>query len=110
MKKKFRVEFLEEAAKFLDGLDAKSREKILFNIWKARVINDSELFKKLTKETWEFRTLYRKTYFRLLAFWDKTDKRDTVVISTNGFIKKTGKTPKSEIERSEQLKKKYFEN
>ncbi|MBV6640270.1 MAG: type II toxin-antitoxin system RelE/ParE family toxin [Cyclobacteriaceae bacterium] len=99
---------MEEASRFLDELDEKSREKILFNIWKARAINDPELFKKLKNEIWEFRTLYRKTYFRLFAFWDKTDTQDTVVISTHGLIKKTGKTPNSEIERAERLRIKYF--
>lgn len=108
MKERFRVEFMEEASRFLDELDEKSREKILFNIWKARAINDPELFKKLKNEIWEFRTLYRKTYFRLFAFWDKTDTQDTVVISTHGLIKKTGKTPNSEIERAERLRMKYF--
>ena len=108
MKERFRVEFMEEASRFLDELDEKSREKILFNIWKARAINDPELFKKLKNEIWEFRTLYRKAYFRLFAFWDKTDTQDTVVISTHGLIKKTGKTPNSEIERAERLRIKYF--
>ncbi|HRB80372.1 MAG TPA: type II toxin-antitoxin system RelE/ParE family toxin, partial [Niabella sp.] len=42
------------------------------------------------------------------AFWDKTDKTDTVVISTHGLIKKTDKIPKSEIDRAEKLRKKYF--
>lgn len=32
---KFRVEFLEEAKEFLDSLDEKATEKILYNIWKA---------------------------------------------------------------------------
>ncbi len=44
MNNNFKVIFLEEAKIFLDSLDAKSREKILFNIRKAQLINDSELF------------------------------------------------------------------
>jgi len=39
-KYKFRVEFLEEAKDFLDGLDEKSRDKIVYNVWKARSTND----------------------------------------------------------------------
>jgi len=105
---KFRVEFLEEAKNFMDKLDEKARDKIVFNIWKSRSTNDKELFKKLQDEIWEFRTKYNKTYFRLFAFWDKTDKSDTVVISTHGLIKKTDKIPKNEIERAENLKVKYF--
>jgi len=33
---KFKVEFLEEAAEFLDSLDEKVRDKIIYNITKAR--------------------------------------------------------------------------
>lgn len=105
---KFRVEFLEEAKQFLDGVDEKARNKILYNIWKARSINDKELFKKLQDEIWEFRTKFNKTYYRLFAFWDKTDKDDTIVISTHGLIKKTDKIPKSEIEKAEKARIKYF--
>ena len=105
---KFRVEFLEEVKEFLDRLDEKARDKIFYNIWKARSTNDKDLFKKLQDEIWEFRTLYRKTYYRLFAFWDKDDKTETVVISTHGLIKKTDKTPKGEIEKAERLREKYF--
>ena len=109
MKEKFRVEFLEGAAEFLETLDDKAKEKVLYNIWKARITNDKELFKKLSDEIWEFRTLFKKTYYRLFAFWDKTDKEDTVVISTHGLDKKTGKTPPGEIEKAERIRKMYFE-
>jgi phage-related protein len=105
---KFRVEFLDEAKTFLDGLDEKARDKIVYNIWKARSVNDPELFKKLQDEIWEFRTKFNKTYFRLFAFWDKSDTIDTIVISTHGLIKKTDKTPPSEIDRAEKLREKYF--
>ena len=105
---KFRVEFLEDVKIFLDELDEKPRSKIIYNLWKARSSNDKELFKKLQDEIWEFRTKYNKSYYRLFAFWDKTDKSDTVVISTHGLIKKTDKIPKNEIERTEKLREKYF--
>jgi phage-related protein len=105
---KFRVEFLEEAKAFLDGLDEKARDKIFYNIWKARSTNDKELFKKLQDEIWEFRTKFSKTYYRLFAFWDKTDKADTIVISTHGLIKKTDKISKGEIEKAEKIREKYF--
>jgi len=105
---KFRVEILEDAKSFLDKIDEKARDKIVYNIWKARSTNDKELFKKLQDEIWEFRTKYNKAYYRLFAFWDKTNKIDTVVVSTHGLIKKTDKIPKSEIERAEKTREKYF--
>jgi phage-related protein len=110
MVERFKVLFLKEAKDFIEDLDDKAREKILFNIRKAQVINDKELFKKLTNEIWEFRTLYSKTYYRLFAFWDKSDQTDTIVISTHGIIKKSDKTPKGDIEKAEKLRKLYFDN
>ena len=106
---KFNVKFLEEASVFIDGLDQKVKEKIIYNITKARFSNDRELFKKLNEEIWEFRTLFNKTHYRLFAFWDKTDKAATIVIATHGLIKKTDKTPPGELNKTEQLRKKYFE-
>ena len=106
---KFKVEFLEEAAEFLDSLDEKVRDKIIYNITKARFSNDKELFKKLTEEIWEFRTLFKKTHYRLFAFWDKSEKTETIVIATHGLIKKTDRTPKGDLEKSEHLRKKYFD-
>ena len=108
MTEKFRVQFLEEAAEFLDNLDEKPRDKIIYNIHKAKFSNDKELFEKLQGEIWEFRTLFKKTYYRLLAFWDKSEKTDTVVISTHGIIKKTGKTPQSDIDKAEKIRRHYL--
>jgi len=105
---KFQVDFLEDAKEFLDELEEKARSKILYNIWKARSTNDKELFKKLKDNIWEFRTKFDKVYYRLFAFWDKTDRIDTVVISTHGLIKKTDKISKTEIERAEKLRTQYF--
>ena len=105
---KFQVEFLEEAVCFLETLDEKSRAKIIYNIWKSRSCNDKELFKKIQGEIWEFRTVYNKTYYRLLAFWDKSNNTNTMVIATHGFIKKTDKTPLNEISHAESLRIKYF--
>jgi phage-related protein len=105
---KFKVLFLTEAREFLLELDEKSRDKIIFNIDKSKIKNDNELFKKLKGEIWEFRTLYNKTYFRIFAFWDKTDTIQTLVLATHGIIKKTGKTPDKEIEKAENIRLRYF--
>jgi len=105
---KFKVQFLEEAKTFLDSLADKPREKIIYNIRKAQITQDKELFKKLNNEIWEFRTLYSKTHYRLFAFWDKIEKVDTLVISTHGLIKKSDKTPPSDIAKAERLRDLYF--
>lgn len=107
---KFKIEFSEEVLSFLDKLEEKARDKILFNIDKARVTEDSKLFKKLNTEIWEFRTLYKKKQYRLFAFWDKTDKQVTIVVATHGVLKKSQKTPKKEIEKATQIMREYFKN
>ena len=73
------------------------------------MVNDPELFKKLNDLIWEFRTKYNKNYFRLLAFWDKTESDQTLVLATHGFVKTTRKVPESQIKRAEEIRKKYFE-
>jgi len=107
---RFRVEVLEEAKEFVDGLDEKTRQKMVYNFWKSRIVIDRELFKKLENEIWEFRTFYRKTYYRVFAFWDKTDKEDTIVLASHGIVKKTDRVSKSEIEKAERIRIKYFKN
>ena len=106
---KFKVQFLEDAKDFLDNLADKPREKIIYNIRTAQMTQDKELFKKLNGEICEFRTLYNKTYYRFFAFWDKTEKIDTIVISTHGLIKKTDKTPLGDIDKAERLRILYFQ-
>ena len=108
MKNLFEIIFLEEAFEFLSGLDKKHYEKILYNIRKSQTNHDPELFKKLTDEIWEFRTLYQGLQYRLLAFWDKTSSTQTLVISTHGFIKKRSKVPDNQIQKAIQAKAKYF--
>jgi phage-related protein len=110
MKKKFNVEFLEEAQIFLESLGEKERNKIYFNIRKSQCINDNELFKKLNDNIWEFRTLYNSKAYRLFAFWDKSRKVETVVVSTHGILKKTQKTPIKEIDKAEKIRLEYYKN
>lgn len=108
MKNYSRVEFLVEASDFVDELDEKSRAKLLYVIRKAQLVKDKELFKPLKDEIWEFRSIYSKKKFRLYAFWDKSDKQETLVIATHGIIKKTQKTPIKEIEKAKRIRAEYF--
>lgn len=110
MQQKFEVDLLEETFRFLESLDLKHREKIMQNIRRAQFHNDPKLFKKLTSEIWEFRTLYAGFQYRLLAFWDKTDSKETLVLATHGFIKKTSKVDKKEISKAEKIREIYFKS
>lgn len=105
----FEILLSNEAEHFLDNLDEKVRNKLLlYNIDKAKFTLDSKLFKKISKEIWEFRTKYGTRQYRLFAFWDKRDGRNTLVIATHGIVKKTQKTPKTEIEKALTIRTYYF--
>jgi phage-related protein len=94
---------------FLESLSDKQAEKIL---WVLRLIKQFdrvpiEYFKKLenTNDIWEVRASSGNNEFRLLGFWHKTN----FIVLTNGFRKKSQKTPKSEIELAESRKKDFIE-
>lgn len=106
---KFTVLYSEEADTFLSQQTEKVRAKILYNVARASYLNDPKVFKKLENtDIWEFRTLFDNIQYRLLAFWDKRNGRNTLVIATHGFIKKTQKTPLREIQHAKQIMDEYF--
>jgi len=106
----FQTRFLDEADKFIAKLDERTAKKVFYNIDLAEQTNDPKLFKKLQNDIWEFRTKYSGLWIRLLAFWDKTDGEETLVIAALGYIKKGDKVPKNVIERTLKIRMKYFEN
>lgn len=105
---KFKVLISEEVDEFLNGLAPKAKAKIFYNInLVAAGRIDKELFKKLEgTDIWEFRTLFAGISYRLLSFFD-TDKQ-SLIITTHGFIKKTQKTPQKEIDKANAIRKEYF--
>ena len=107
---KFEIELLEDAFDFLEKMEMKHRKKVLQNMNRAKFRTDPKLFKKLEGEIWEFRTLYAGLYYRLLAFWDKSERTETLVFATHGFIKKKSKVDKKEIDRAERIRQLYFKN
>ena len=106
----FQTRFLEQANEFIAGLDPKAARKLFYNIDLAEQTNDPRLFKKLKDDIWELRIRYGSIQIRLLAFWDKSDSKSTLVIATHGLIKKVDKVPENEIERAKNLRNKYFES
>ena len=108
---KFKVILHREAQDFLASLDEKTRNKIFQTFDRASLLLDPETFKKLADtDIWEFRTYFNKQRYRVLAFWDKTQPIDTLVIATHGFTKKTQKTPQKEINKAITIREQYFES
>ena len=108
-KPRFKIDYTEEAIDFLRHLPQKVKAKVVYNIGKSMYVLDNSLFKKLENtDIWEFRTLYNGNAYRLFAFWDTEE--DTLVIATDGMIKKSQRTPLKEIEKAEAKRKEYFMN
>jgi phage-related protein len=110
MIKRFETKLLEEAFEFIQKQNQKTRNKIFQNIRRSEQHFDPKFFKKLTNEIWEFRTLYSGIQYRLLTFWDKEDKNETLVFATHGIMKKTSKVDKKEIEKADKIRMDYLKS
>ena len=106
----FETIFLEKTEIFFDTLDKKVVEKILYVIDLTEQTKDPKLFKKINTNIWEFRIQFSGLQIRLLAFWDTSKEKKSLVIATHGFIKKTNKVPMREIKKAEQIRSIYLTN
>ncbi len=92
---------------FLDSLPSKHAQKVTWVLELVEKLDQVpvQYFKKLksTNDIWEVRARIGSSSFRLLGFLD-----DEFVILTNGFSKKSQKTPKQEIDLAEQRKADYL--
>jgi phage-related protein len=110
MEKPIDIIFLKNAEDFLDELEESARKKLFqcFRKTKERIFG--QWFSKLAGSDgiFEFRIEDGGKFYRLFAFWDNESSKETLVVCTHGFLKKTNKTPKNEIEKAEKIKKEYF--
>lgn len=111
---RFVIEFYESengdvpAEEFLLSLDIKMRAKILgiMGILQEKGNQLREPYSKyLDDGIFEIRGKVGTDITRVLYFF----YHDGKIIFTNGFVKKTQKTPKSEIEKAKVYRKKYIE-
>lgn len=93
---------------FLDSLSGKQAQKV---VWVLRLIEELEIvpiryLKKLvnTEDIWEVKVQLGNNIFRILGFFDGA----TLLILTNGFVKKSQKTPRQEIELATRRKREYL--
>jgi phage-related protein len=94
---------------FFETLNPDVRKK--FN-WTLQLISTidrvpDKYFKHLSNSSgiYEIRVEYSSNIYRVFSFFDKGN----LIILTNGFQKKTQKTPKGVLELAEKLKKQYFD-
>ena len=92
---------------FFDSLSDKVVQKIIavIELVETEPIVPAKFFKKLTDtELYECRIRWESNIYRLFCFFD----RDNKVVFTNGFVKKTQKTPQREIDRAKNYRREYF--
>lgn len=110
----FRIVFFKTATgkspveEFLDTLNAKQAQKVT---WVLRLVQEldpgpQQYFKKLqgAHNLWELRVQMGSDIFRILGFTD-----GAVFVATNGFAKKTRKTPEREIHLALHRQREYAE-
>lgn len=93
---------------FYEPLSKPVKEKIAWTLNLLIVLDKVPIqyFKHITGSSglYEIRIELGSNIYRIFSFFDKGH----LIVVTNGFQKKTQKTPRNEIEFAEQLKKKYF--
>lgn len=110
MDKPIEILLLNQAEYFLDSIEEQVRKKFFLSMRKTKSRIFGEWFQKMQSrdDIYEFRTDNNGKYYRLFAFWDSRGETQTLIVCTHGLIKKTNKTPKSDIEKAENIKDKYF--
>ncbi len=110
MIKPIEIILLPDAEKFIDMIEKSAKKKMFYAIRKTQLRIYGDWFEKLkgSKDIFEFRIKDSNKFFRLFAFWDSSGATETLIVCTNGLIKKTNKTPKQDIEKAVMIKEKYF--
>ena len=110
MDKPIEIVLLPHAEDYLDNIEEPVRKKLLHSMRKTKERIFGDWFKKLVGSDgiYEFRADNNGKYYRLFAFWDTHRAKQTLIVCTHGILKKTNKTRKSEIEKSEEIRNNYF--
>jgi phage-related protein len=94
---------------FFEKLKPEAKKKFNWTLQLIATIDrvPEKYFKHLTNSTgiYEVRVEVGSDIYRVFSFFDK----GSLIVLANGFQKKTQKTPKSELDLAEKLKKQYFD-
>lgn len=109
----YKVDFYKEAdgkkplGTFIKSLDIRMKAKVVASLSLLEEYGNmarEPLSKHLEDGIFELRVIESKNIVRILYFFDC----DRIIIATNGFIKTTNKTPRSEISLAKQRRAIYF--
>ena len=94
---------------FLDSLPVKIRAKVFASITKlielknCSILPPKKLSKHIEDSIFELRVKFKNNILRCLYFYEINQE----IIFTHGFIKKTQKLPKEELNRAKELRTKH---
>lgn len=101
--------FKDYFREFYDRQTWKVQKKILWTLEIVETLDRiPEIYFKHLQNTdglYEIRVQVGSNIYRIFCFFDKND----LVVVGHGFQKKTRKTPHTELERAEKIKKQYYE-
>lgn len=106
MKKYRKVEFYDDHfEKFFIKLPTKIQEKFIWTFQLIEIVKviPDKYFKHVEKGVYEVRVKHSSNIYRAFAFFDK----NKLVSAINGFIKKTQKIPRTEIDKAHKIKEQY---
>ena len=110
---RFSVDFYREAdgskplGAFIRSLDVKMKAKVVASLSLLEEYGNmarEPLSKHLEDGIFELRIIENNNIIRILYFFDC----ERIIIATNGFIKKTNKTPRNEINIAKQRRLDYY--
>ena len=109
----FKVDFYKESdgskplGAFIRSLETKMKAKVIANLQLLEEYGNmarEPLSKELEDGIFEIRTIEGNNIVRILYFFDD----HKIIIATNGFIKKSQKTPRREIELAKRRRTDYY--
>lgn len=107
--KPIKVQLLDEATDYFDEINEQVRVKFFKSFEKIETGHKGDWFKHLEDGIWEFKERDSKKFYRIFAFWDSTQEKNTLIVGTHGFDKKSNKTPRKEIDQAKQARARYYE-
>lgn len=109
----FSVNFYREddgskpVGQFIRSLNVKMKAKVVSDLHRLEMLGNearAPLSKHLEDDIFELRSICGNDIVRILYFFDG----DQIIITTNGFVKKQQKTPRSEILLAKQREAAYL--
>ena len=93
--------------KFMEQIPSDVKKKIhyVFDVLSTQERISKKFVKYIRNGIYEIRIEYDSNIYRIFFIFDE----DRIIVLFNAFIKKTQKTPQSEIEKAIKIRKDYYE-